>query len=447
MKLEFEGKITSYDDEFCGVFQDAQGVSISVPGALCGETVSGHVEHKSPHEPRAWGRCDRLLQASPERVKPPCRSSWPTAGMCPGCALMHMSAPLQSDLKKNRILDYLHRAGLVYIRDFVFHDAPEALHYRNRTDLVAAEKGGRFILGAYKPRSHDVVETPNCPILRAPLNPVIRFFVNTARKMRLHAYTPNGSLSGALRYVSLFANENGHVLIDLVCQSADGKQPAWLWEFAHALRSFPVIKGVSYSINDSPNNAIRVQASELIWGKARLPEHHGDILSYFSASCFTQLNTAVASKIYGLGRQWLTTQPEIVWDLYCGVGVFGRTIAPSKALYGAEFSASAVDAARKATADAPYRAAFDVINLERDWPNWPRPDLILVDPPRKGLSQVVIENILKLGVPVLYMSCNAKSFSLDISKLSSDYIIARLEAFDMMPQTRHSELLALLEKR
>ncbi len=444
-----EGVITEFDDEFYGVLIDERGVKISIPGALIGERVRYHVEHSSPHVQRAWGRCDALLQPSPQRQKAPCPLSWPTAGMCPGCPLMHMSGELQAQLKRQYVLNCLHRAGLTYLRDIALNDAPIPLHYRNRSDFVAAEIRGKFILGSYKPRSHEALEIRRCPILRAPLSQVLSFITHTARKMNLRAARPSPSLTGTLRYVSLFANDRGHVLVDLVCQSAAGQKPAWIDDFAHALRGFFPIKGVSWSVNDSPHNAIRVEPSRRLWGLERIDEHYGDIAIPLSASGFTQLNSDVAAAIYQTARQWAGTQPDIAWDLYCGVGGFGRTMRPKRALYGAEFSPSAIQAAIQAASNAPFDTHFEVLDLEHQWPDtWPNPDVVLLDPPRKGLSQNVIQHLLTLRPPkILYMSCNPESFAQNAAQLAPHYVIDTLQAFDMMPQTRQVELLAMLYAR
>ena len=444
-----KGYIVEYDEELNGVLIDDKAVKVSIPGALKSEEILYHVEHKSPHTPRAWGRCDGLISSSPQRCTPVCDIAWPVAGACAGCPLMHCVPSLQDELKKSLVLNALQNAGIHYIRDFVFHSETTRLGYRNRTDLVAAEKKGKLILGAYKTRSHDVVETRGCRILRQPLNQVMAFIVNQANQHRIPACRTFAQYAGALRYVSLFANDTGNVLVDLVCKSADGLKPEWLHKFAHALKGFKAIQGVSYSLNDTPHNAIRTAPSQTIWGLDRLPEHHGSVVSYFSASGFTQLNTDVAAKIYAAARDWLPARPAILWDLYCGAGAFGRTVQPYKALYGAEFSSSAIDAARKVAQNDPFETHFEVLDLDKTWPeNWPEPDVVLVDPPRKGLSTAVMSKLMQMHVPtILYMSCNPESFAKNVATLDKSFVLERIEAFDMMPQTKHVEILGLLKRR
>ena len=444
-----EGIITDYDDELNGILVDERHLKVAVPGAIMDEKIHYHIEHVSPHQPKAWGRCDGLVLASPNRIKPPCRYSWPTSGACCGCPLMHIHASYQDELKKMLVSRALNQAGINYIRHFEYHHAPELLHYRNRTDLVAAEMRGRFVLGSYKNRSHDIVPVRTCAILRPPLNQVISFIVETANRLGIPAARQGTQLSGAIRYVSLFANDQGKVLVDLVCKSATGEKPAWLNRFAHELMTFKVIRGISWSRNDSPNNAIRVEPSSVVWGERRLPEHHHQIVSYFSASGFTQLNSDIAAEIYETARSWLPGSPDIVWDLYCGAGAFGRTIQPIRALYGAEFNEPAIDAARLASEHDPFETHFEVIDLEKNWPNhWPQPNVVLIDPPRKGMSKLMIQKLLMSQIPTLiYMSCNPVTFAQNAASLSSNYTIERFEAFDMMPQTRHVEVLGLLKRR
>lgn len=443
-----EGIISRYDEELNGVLIDENGISVSIPGALAGERIRYHIEHKSPHQPKAWGRCDALMQPSVDRVKPPCPQSWPAAGACCGCPLMHMAQKLQNAVKKEFVLKSLNQAGITYIRDLLWHPAAETLHYRNRTDLVADEQRGRFVLGSYMSRSHRVVATRTCPILRPPLSQVLEHVVSMAQKLGISAAKNVVQYSGAIRYVSLFANENHEVLIDIVCKSAEGKAPVWLPIFAQKLMEFSQVRGVSYSINDSPNNAIRTQPSQTICGVSHLVERHGRVESLFSASGFTQLNSQTASDIYYAAREWLPSRPQVLWDLYCGAGAFGRIVQPVKALYGAEFSASAINAAIQASQNDEFDTHFEVINLEKTWPLWPEPDVVLVDPPRKGLSQCVLSHLHHHPVPTLiYMSCNPESFAQNAAVLNETYVLERIEAFDMLPQTRHAEVLGMFKRR
>lgn len=444
-----EGMITDYDDELNGVLVDEAKRRVSIPGALVGERIRYHIEHVSPHQPRAWGRCDALLVSTPNRMKAPCKSSWPTSGACAGCPLMHIKSDHQVEIKKQLVLRTLHQAGLGYIRDLVWHQSPCPYHYRNRTDLVAAEMQGKLVLGSYKSHSHDIVPIRTCMILRPPQNQVLSFIVDTANRMRIPAARQGVQFGGALRFVSTFANDQGKVLVDLVCKSAGGSKPLWLDMFAGELREFSAIAGVSYSLNDSPNNAIRVSASELLWGQIRIPEHHQQTVSWFSASGFTQLNSEVAAQIYQTARQWLGNTPDIVWDLYCGAGAFGRSISPNRSLYGAEFNAPAIEAAKMAAKEDPFQTFFEVMDLEKKWPDhWPIPNVVLIDPPRKGISKCLLEHLDKSLIPtVIYMSCNPVSFAANTAALNQRYVLERVEAFDMMPQTRHVEILGLLRHR
>lgn len=444
------GYVLDFDDDFNGIILDDRQRKISVPGAIPGETIQYHVEHYSMHEPKGWGKCDALIKPSNHRIPhTKCPICWPTAGMCPGCPLMHIDDATQADLKRKFVKRTLLNAGITYIDNFTFTPAKQVFHYRNRTDLVAASVKGKFILGAYKPRSHDIVETKTCVILRPPLNQVVSFVVSVARSMRIFAAKPGLTFDdGALRYVSLFANTDGKVLIDLVATSAHGNPPSWIKPFAEQLFSFSPVAGVSFSLNDSPNNAIRIAPSTTLFGKHTLPEKHGDILSQFAASGFTQLNTQMAAIIYQKAASWLDRKPRVVWDLFCGVGAFGRTLAPSKDLYGAEFSPSAIQAAIQCAQNDSCTSHFEVMNLEKQWPsNWASPDVICLDPPRKGLNPFLIDKLLQYGPPTLiYMSCNPVSFARDTALLHAKYTIDKFEAFDMMPQTKQIETLALLKR-
>lgn len=446
----YKGTIETLTPEGDGALTDARGCLVSIPGTLPGENVTYRVEHVSPHDKRVWASCCEVQQPSRERRQAPCRAAYPTRGQCGGCPLMHLSDDLQAELKQKTVLDALHHAGLNYIRQIDYRRAPAPLGYRNRTDLVTGLVKGRPILGSYEPRSHQIIITRACPILRSPIDQAIEICTNVMQKMRLPVYQFGKNMKGALRYISFFANDAGYLLMDIVTSSEAGQTPAWVKPFAFAMKdAFLMIKGISYSLNDSANNAIRVAPSHMLWGEPTLPEHYGTLETRLSASGFTQLNTDMATIVYSQGRDWLGYRPDIVWDLYCGTGCFGRMVAPLKQLYGAEYSARAIEIAKDVSRKDDFRTTFEVMNLDQTWPtHWPQPNVILVDPPRKGLSQSVLSHLAQMqNTDILYMSCNPASFAKNLAYLDPHYEIAHIAAFDMMPQTRHVEVLALLHSR
>lgn len=446
----YEGMIEKLTPEGDGALTDVKGCLVSIPGTLPGEKVRYRVEHVSPHEKRVWASCCAVLQKCPERREAPCRESWPTRGACGGCPLMHMNDALQAAFKKNLVLDVLKKNGLNYISDIEYVRSPNVLGYRNRTDLVAGVFRGRAMLGSYEPRTHRVVPTRRCPILRSPLSQALNACVNVMNEQHIPVFELGRNMRSTLRYVSFFANDAGDVLIDFVVMSDAGKRPEWVKRFAFALKdAFVRLQGVSFSINDSANNAIRIAPSTVLWGDSRLSEHYGELETRLCASGFTQLNSEVAAMVYASGRDWLGHKSHVVWDLYCGAGSFGRTLAPTHRLFGAEFSERAIETAEQLAQNDPWASVYEVMDLEKVWPDhWTRPDVILVDPPRKGLSELVIQKLCEMhGTDLIYMSCNPESFAKNAAKLDPFYVIERIAAFDMMPQTRHVELLALMRPR
>ncbi len=445
----YQGTIQTLTPDGDGAFVDARGCTVSIPGTLPGETVQYRIAHVSPHEKRVWAVSCGLMTPSPERQKPRCETCYPVNGLCGGCPIMHMSAKLQASFKKDIVLNALRSAGINYIHDLEYHEAPAPFGYRNRTDLVVGLAQGRPILGSYEPRSHRIIPTRHCPILRQPLNQVMDAVTRLIAKEHIPVYEFGRMMRGALRYISFFANDAGDVLVDFVVSSDERATPNWVMRFANDLKNtFSRIKGVSFSINDTVNNAIRIAPSQILWGERTLDEHYGSLITKLSASGFTQLNSDIAAQIYRTARDWFERPARVVWDLYCGAGAFGRTMAPSSALYGAEFSTTAIDTAKQLAQTDPWQSQYEVMDLEKQWPNWPKPDVILLDPPRKGLSQLVIDHLAKHNdTDIFYMSCNPESFAKNLAKLDPNYEILRIAAFDMMPQTRHVEVLAHLKHR
>lgn len=444
-----EGTITALDADGIGTLVDESGRLVSIPGTLVGDVVEYKIESISRHHARAFGRSEGIVTYGPGRVRPICPLAWPVRGRCGGCPIMHMGPELQKEFKINSVLTALTDAGIPYIKELPYTGPEKAFRYRNRCDLIVSRFNGKCNLGAYEPRTHRVIRCTPCPVLRFPINQAIEAFTAAADHLDLPIYGEAVQTLGALRYVSFFSNSQGDVHIDIVCKSAKAEAPAWLIPFAYALRDFAPIKGISYSLNDSTGNAIRVEPSTHHWGLQSLTEDIGGVKVLLNASGFTQLNTAMAATIYAQANVWLEEKkPAVAWDLYCGAGALGQVVAPSRALYGAESNETALEGARKVTKDAPYEAHYECIDLETNLPqNWPKPDLVIVNPPRKGLSQKLIESLKECSCDILYMSCNPQSFAKNVAALSEHYVLEHIAAFDMLPQTRHVEVLGYLARR
>ncbi|MFA5623707.1 MAG: 23S rRNA (uracil(1939)-C(5))-methyltransferase RlmD [Bradymonadales bacterium] len=439
MNPVLKGEITALMPDGSGCIVE-NNTKISVPGALPGDCVLFQIQAKSQHHPLAWAKLMKRVSPGPHHVQVPCPHQAPQRGRCAGCPLMHMDAKLQAKHKLESVHNALKDAGIIHIQNIPYHESPRNLHYRNRSDWVVGKtRRGKIIIGAYAARSHDVVALSSCMVLRNELSvllPSLAFLLNAVQ-------IPVWPEPAGLRYISAFANQDGDVLLDFVFAA---KPPASFEDLCQRLRKDSAIKGISYSVNDSHNNAMRIAPSISVWGKECLPERLGRVYSELSASNFTQLNSDIASKIYEKARQW-AGRCRIVWDLYCGSGAMGRNIDVQKSLYGAELSARSIEQAKLSAKNDKFNTQFETLDLQNYWPSFERANVILLNPPRKGLSPMVIHQLRQNPTRLIYMSCNPQSFAQNARALSPILELTRLEAFDMLPQTLHVEVLGMFELR
>jgi tRNA/tmRNA/rRNA uracil-C5-methylase (TrmA/RlmC/RlmD family) len=350
--------------------------------------------------------------------------------------------------------------------------SPISEGYRNRANYVvhrAAHRPpdhgggeGRVILGSWAPRSHDVAAMDGCLVVRPPIDRVARQLAEALGRLGVPV-PPSAALErGVLRYVTIRAGQAGEALVDLVVSAPD---PPWLEGLLDAAAALSGVVGVAVSVNPSTGNALRVAPSTTRRGWETVVETVGEgplaVALQVSAATFSQLNTAVAGRMYRRAAEWVARgePPAVVWDLYCGVGALGLTVlralgrsGAAPALYGAESQNGSVELARKTAAANGLAGAFETVDLGRQAPaGWPAPEGVLLNPPRRGLHPPVLDFLTgPAGAGVgrlVYMSCNPASFVRDARRLSrAGYRLAHLEAHDMLPGTAHVELLAGFER-
>jgi 23S rRNA (uracil1939-C5)-methyltransferase len=437
-----EVEVESLSDEALGVAY-CDGLALFIYGAVPGDRVVAVVEDISSHKPVAWCRVKEVVARGPGFATPPCSRAAPVLGRCGGCPTMHMASELQDKWKHNRVTTTLEELGIV--ADVGWHGATTKLAYRNRANFVPKRTDkGEVVLGSFAPRSHDVVWMKDCKTVRPCIAGVTDYLetVLTKNKVPIHPRP------GGLRYVTLRGSSTGEVLVELVVNA----EPAtWLDAVSVDLRTAESIVGVSRSVNASSGNTIRVAPSSLLFGQETIKEPVGPLMLDMAASSFSQLNSEMTAEIYGAVANHIV-KAEVVWDLYCGLGGLGLTVAHREKtadLYGADLAGASIDLARTAAEREGANAHFEGVDLsERFSLNWPDPEVIIVNPPRRGLDRAVLELIKESpATQLFYMSCNPRSFARDTRILvDADFKLSQIDAYDMLPQTIHVELLGFFTK-
>jgi 23S rRNA (uracil1939-C5)-methyltransferase len=268
-----------------------------------------------------------------------------------------------------------------------------------------------------------------------------------AARLETHLSSSNVPIfptEGGLRYATIRADRSGNVLVDFVLSR---ESPPWLSDLLGAARRIPGVVGSSACVNDTEGNAIRTRASTVFSGRRTLDETVGGVTVEVSASAFAQLNTEVATEMYAAAADWLNPG-AVHWDLYCGVGGLGLTVAmrhPSTHVIGIETQIHAIELCRANAEKLGVEATFYNADLRQKWPRLlPNPATVTLNPPRRGADNNVMRRIVKERAELVYMSCSPASWSRDAVWLQENgYVLERVAAWDMLPHTSQMEVLSL----
>jgi 23S rRNA (uracil1939-C5)-methyltransferase len=437
------------DDEGAGMTAPgaAGAPRVHVAGALPGERVEAVVQHLSGHAPEAWARLATIETPAAARRPPACRAF----GACGGCVLQHLDYEAQLEWKRRRVARAL-AAVDVAVAPCVA--SPRPLGYRNRSKLVAARIDGKVLLGAYAPRSHDVVDLAGCRIAEPPLDDTANALAALLDEAGVAPYDET-TLTGDLRHVVLRASHEGRVLATWIVARplANGATLARAFRAAR-----PEVVGVVEHVNRGRGNAIFASdagADRLLDGDATI-EDRVDVAGRavrlrLSGGAFFQANRGVAALAYAAIADALAIRPgERVVDAYCGVGGIALALAGSGAgeIIGIEAHGGAVaDATASAALNGVTNARFVAGDVAGALAAIDRADVVVLNPPRKGCAPEVLAEVVRLGPrAVAYLSCDPDTLARDLAWLAGRGYRATggVTPYDMLPHTPHVEALAIL---
>jgi 23S rRNA (uracil1939-C5)-methyltransferase len=425
------------------------GFVVFVRRGLPGDRVRARVTKvKRSH---AEALATEVLRPGPQRVDAPC-AHYPACG---GCRFQDLAYDAQLAQKEAQVRDALQRLGGVAepALEAILPCEPEIFHYRNKLEYSFTRTPSGAALGFHKAgRWDEVLEVERC-WLTTELGNGLRDAVRAwAREERLEAYSQEDG-SGYLRHLVVREGRNtGQALVQLVTAPGDRFETGY---FVDVVRRFPQVRSVHWSVNDSPAEVTNLP-SELLWGDGWIEEELCGLRFRVRPNAFLQTNTAMAEKLYGLaGEAAQLTGSETVWDLYCGIGTIGLSLAADAlTVWGIEVSEESVACAlENAELNGLTNAAFFAGNVgqvveelvERSGP----PDVVVVDPPRAGLAGKALRRLGRLGAPrLVYVSCNPTTLAGDVKTLRQEwgYELRRARPVDMFPHTPHVETVALLER-
>lgn len=425
------------------------GYPLFIPYALPGEEAV--VKVVKVNKKFGYGKLLEVKQESEDRGEPPCNVFY----KCGGCQLQHMSYDMQLQMKENQVKNVMRKIAHL---DHVPVHAPIGMddpwRYRNKVQIPVGEKDGELITGFYRMRSHDIIsDMETCIIQDEPNDRAVHAVRRIANQLGIEAYDEHTD-RGVLRHIMVrTGKQTNDTMIVLITRTEKlPHQEALLRELT---KTFPHVKSIVHNINNRRTNVILGPKSKVIWGEEYIYDTIGDITFAISAKSFYQINPEQTTKLYEKALEYAQIdENDVVIDAYCGIGTISLFLAQkAKKVYGIEVVPDAIeDAKNNAKLNGITNAEFVVGKAEEVMPKWKekgmRPDVIVVDPPRKGCAPEFLEAMIQMEPKrIVYVSCNPSTLARDLRILEDGgYSTKEIQPVDMFPQTNHTEAVAWLEK-
>ena len=437
--------ITDYTAQGQGVAH-IEGCAVFVPNAIAGELCDIQITKAA----KTWaaGRVYKILEVSPHRVNRAC----PQSKLCGGCAFQHMDYQEECRLKAERVRQALNRLGGEALEEVPILPAPEIFHYRNKAQYPVAPGKGRAVAGFYRAGTHQVVACPQCGILPPEMDAVRDAVVDYMNQYRVSSYD-EGSGKGLVRHIYVRKGWVSGQL--LVCLVVNGDKLPRQEALLERLQQIPGFATLVLSVNRTPGHGILGEPFYTLYGPGWIEDTLCGLTFRLSPRSFYQVNHDQAERLYELAIAGAEIQKtDTVLDLYCGVGTI--TLAMAKAagrVIGVEVEPQAVaDARDNAQRNGVQNAEFfcgDAGQAARSLREQGlTPDVVVVDPPRKGLSPDVIRVLAQMSPQkIAYISCDPATLARDVALLKEQgFRLLGARAVDMFPRCAHVETVVLLSK-
>ncbi len=446
---ETEIQIESMGSEGEGIGRTDDGLTVFVAGAIPGDRVLAHITKVK--KSYAYAIIAKVLSPSSFRVEPKC----PVASKCGGCTLLHMDYAEQLRLKAEKVKDCIERIGGIKnppMEPIV--GAENLYYYRNKAQFpVGTDRDGNPIAGFYRKHSHDVVSNSDC-LIQAPVNRTIVEAV--LRYMKEHSVSSYNEETGRGLVRHIFTRLGFATKELMVCLVINGEKIPAEEDLTERLKSAAkaencTLSSLCLNVNKKNTNVIMGESIKLLYGREYIEDKIGDITYRISPLSFYQVNPEQTLKLYKLALEYAgLSGSETVWDLYCGIGTISLFLAKAaKEVYGVEIVPEAIEDAKKnAEINGITNAFFSAGAAEDLAPTLPRPDVIVVDPPRKGCDEKLIETILKNAPKrLVYVSCDPATLARDLKILTEGgYTLDRVRPVDQFLHGGHVETVVSLSR-
>ena len=452
--MEFrKNDLVTLEIEDCGIDGEgigkADGFTVFVKDAVIGDTVTAKIIKAKKNY--GYGRLMEVLKPSPYRVEPKCEF----ARQCGGCQLQALSYDQQLVFKTNKVKGHLERIG-------GFTDIPmepiigmdELFHYRNKAQFpVGRNKEGKIVTGFYAGRTHNIIENRDCALGVAENKEVLDRVIAHMEKYGIEPYneaTGKGLVRHVLIRYGYFTKEV------MVCLILNGNKLPKEEQLVKSLCEIPGMTSITINVNKKRSNVILGEEIRLLWGQEYITDRIGDISYQISPLSFYQVNPMQTQKLYAKALEYADLHgQETVWDLYCGIGTISLFLAQkAKFVRGVEIVPAAIENAKEnAKLNGLENTEFFVGKAEEVLPreykkNGVYADVIVVDPPRKGCDETLLETMVEMNPErIVYVSCDSATLARDLKYLCErGYELRKVCPVDQFGMTVHVETVVLLSK-
>ncbi len=439
---QYPARIEGYTSEGLGVAR-IDGQAVFVHRALRGE--EGDVLVLKVLKNVAFGKFAVRRETSPHRTEPDC----PYYGRCGGCDFRHMDRAEELEAKRQRVQDALRRIGGCDVAVESILTDGEAARYRNKSQYTVAADG---TVGFYRPRTHQVVEVAQCRLQKEQADAAAAALRRYIKAYDVPCYDET-TRRGLLRHLYVRTNGAGQ---SLLCVLVNGQALPHEAELVALLReAVPDAVGVVLGVNTKSGGAVLGEVYRTLWGEDTLTDELCGLTFRLSVPSFFQVNRPMAEVLYETALEFAAlTGKELVLDLYCGAGTITQVMARrAEEAIGAEIVPEAIrDAKENARRNGVENTAFfcgDASEVAADMAlRGLRPDVICVDPPRKGLAPEVVDAAADMAPSrIVYVSCDPATLARDVKRFAErGYRVTRAAAVDMFPRTANVETVVLLSK-
>ncbi len=439
----YRAEVTGFTSEGLGVCR-VEGCAVFVPNAAPNEVYDLRIVHIG--KKAAHGKIVNIIARSEARINRVC----PYAKLCGGCDFWHLTYKAECEIKRQRVLDALNRLGGQSLQGLKITGAKTCLSYRNKAQYPLSADGN---VGFFKKGTHDVVAIDRCLILPEVTDMAKQAVIRWMKAAKVKPYDET-THSGLLRHIFVrTAAKTGQIMLCLVVNGTDIPHKKHLIE---ELTKIEGMTSIAINLNTRKGNAVLGDETKILWGADVIEDILCDLRFQISPRSFYQVNRDQAEILYQKAMEAADLSgKETVLDLYCGTGTITLCLAKkAKSVIGVEVIDAAIENAKKNAArngieNARFFCADAGQAAKQLASEGIRPDVIVVDPPRKGLSVDVIEAMEQMSPEkIVYVSCDPATLARDVKLLTErGYRLNHAEAVDLFPRCSHIESVVCLSRK